>query len=260
MTLATRLIPVLLLNEGKVVQTKRFAISNIIHSDCVIAAKTLGVDDADEVIILDITRKVTPASRAAFFTQFKAMADTFNVPLTGGGDIRSINTVNYFLRMGADKVCINTAAYSEPRLISKIVKRYGSQVLTVSIDVDITYDEAGFTAIHNTDNHYSIGTEDALKFAQECVEQGAGELLLNSIQHDGMGEGYALDIFQTIADAVSVPVIFLGGVRTWEHLVEGVEHGASGVAAANIFHYKENAVREAKKYMQERGVNVRPVR
>jgi len=257
--LATRLIPVLLIDSGYVVQTRQFQITNRIHSDCVIAAKTLGVEDADEVIILDITRKITPASRAAFFMQFKAMADTFNIPLTGGGDIRFINTVNYFLRMGADKVCINTAAYSEPKLISQIVKRYGSQVLTVSIDIDITYDEAGFTAIPNTDNHYSIGTEDALKFAHECVEQGAGELLLNSITHDGMGEGYALETFQTIAESVSVPVIYLGGVRKWEHLVEGVEHGASGVAAANIFHYKENAVREAKKYMKERGINVRPI-
>ncbi len=252
MVLATRLIPVLLVNEGKVVQTRQFSISNIVHTDCVIAAKTLGVEDADEVIVLDITRGVdTGDIQKTFSSQFKAMADTFNIPLTAGGHVNSIGAVDHLMNLGADKICINTSAHYRLEFIQQIADRYGSQILTVSIDVK------GMGVMADMGMWWT--KKNAFDFARQCVDMGAGELLLNSITHDGMGEGYALETFQTIAESVPVPVIYLGGVRKWEHLVEGVEHGASAVAAANIFHYKENAVREAKKYMKEKGINVRPV-
>lgn len=258
MSLAVRLIPVLLVNEGKIVQTRQFSITNIVQTDCVIAAKTLGVEDADEVIVLDITRDAAIADRRAFCKQFKAMADTFNVPLTAGGYVDSLPMVDAMLRNGADKICINTAAAYQRKFVKQIAKKYGNQVLTVSIDIDAEWRKGELTVLVDR-GRYLAPNRNALQAAQYYVYQGAGEILLNSIQHDGMGEGYALETFQTIAESVSVPVIYLGGVRKWEHLVEGVEHGASAVAAANIFHYKENAVREAKKYMKERGINVRPI-
>jgi len=258
MGLATRLIPVLLIDSGYVVQTVQFSVRNRIHSNCVIAAKTLGVEDADEVIVLDITRVDTARSAEDFLYQFRKMADTFNIPLTAGGHIHSMSAVDFIMKSGADKICINTAPHDQPMFIRQIADKYGSQVLTISIDVDIRQHGYGF-AMAADRGRWRIQGTDALTFAKWCVKEGAGEILLNSITHDGMGEGYALDIFESIAESVPVPVIFLGGVRKWEHLVEGVEHGASGVAAANIFHYKENAVREAKKYMKERGINVRPI-
>lgn len=247
--LPVRVIPVLLLDRGYVVQTRQFQILNRIHSDPVIAAQAFNAWDADEVVVLDITRDGCESARELFYTQFRRIADEFDVPLSVGGWVRTMQDVERLLKLGADKIVVNSAFKHDPEFVRELSVHYGRQILIASIDADLAarvFDRSGHTGF-------------TLQRAADMAEAlGAGELLLQSIAHDGTGAGYALDLFKPIIDSAAMPTVLLGGVGEWEHLVAGAQAGASGVAFANKAHYIEHSVLQAKDYLTGRGVYVRP--
>ena len=250
--LASRLIPVLLLDKGEVVQTRRFKIVSRLHTDPIVAARAFDAWSADEVIVLDITRRPPLPSVAdlGFDEQLQRIADEFTVPLTAGGRIGSPQEVTRLMRMGADKVVVNTAT-QDSRAIKEMVDHHGSQAVVASIDFSVKTLKVWHTPYMVESN------KDVFEHIWDCLGMGVGEILLNTIENDGGVDGYPLDVFQKLADAVDVPVVFMGGVKTWQHLVDGINHGASGVAFANQSHYVEGSVWKAKKYMEEQGVHVR---
>ena len=178
------------------------------------------------------------------------------IPLTVGGKIRTLDDIRIRLKNGADKVSINTQALEDPSFIEKAAEAFGSQCIVVCVDVK----KDAMTGKHEVYKHF--GKEktglDPVEWCKEAERRGAGEILLQSIDRDGIGEGYDNDIIRRVADAVSIPVIALGGVGKFEHFVEGLKKGgASAVAAANIFFFHEQSVIKAKKHMAACGIDVR---
>jgi cyclase len=177
------------------------------------------------------------------------------MPLTFGGGIRILEDVLARIRAGADKVAVNTQALNDPSFVDSCAKEFGSQCIVVSIDAP--RGPNGSWEVYTQGGKVPTGRHPA-GWAAEVEGRGAGEILLNSIDRDGGGKGYDITLVRTVAGAVKIPVIACGGVGEWAHLAQGIiEGGASAVAAANIFHYTENSVYEAKKYLCEMGLNVR---
>ncbi len=176
------------------------------------------------------------------------------IPLTVGGGIRRLEDIRKLLKAGADKVSINTAAVRAPRFVERASKRFGSQCIVIAIDAK-RKDEGWEVYTHGGRVPTGI---DALLWAKQMEEMGAGEILLTSMDRDGTKDGYDIDLTRTISESVGIPVIASGGVGTLEHLYEGLVHGkASAVLAASIFHYREFTIAQVKSYLKERGVTVR---
>jgi len=178
------------------------------------------------------------------------------IPLTAGGGIRTLDDIQMLLKNGADKVSINTKALDDSDFIKKASQRFGSQCIVVSVDVKFNVD-SGKKEVYAHFGKEST-SRDPIEWCFEVARRGAGEILLNSIDRDGTGEGYDLELLRKVSECVNIPVIALGGVGTFEHLMEGIKIGkASAVAAANIFHFTELSVINAKKYMKSVGIDVR---
>jgi cyclase len=218
------------------------------------AIKVYNQRDVDELILLDIV-----AHKSAMDPDYES-ADEFGsecfVPLTIGGGIRSVQQVGALLRHGADKVCVNTAAYGNPSLISEIERFYGAQCIVASVDARrvensqrwIGYSEGGTK---------STG-RDVVDWAKELEDRGAGEILITSIERDGTMQGYDLDLVSAVSAAVSIPVIASGGAGCYQHLIDAVKQaGASAVAAASMFHFTEQTPAEAKRAMWQAGIPCR---
>jgi cyclase len=172
-----------------------------------------------------------------------------------GGWIFETQEVNKILRLGADKIIINTQAFLDPQFINDCARIYGSQCVVVSIDVKIQ-DNGRYEVF--IDRGRRLTDMDPVTWAQKASKMGAGELFLNCIDHDGFRQGYNLDLLRKVVDSIDIPVITMGGVFTWQHLVDGVIiGGADAVAAANIFHYTEHSTKKAKTYMRSKGIDVR---
>jgi cyclase len=183
-------------------------------------------------------------------------ADQVFIPLTVGGGVRTLDDARRLLRVGADKVGINTSAVATPELIGEMSKEFGAQCVVVGIDVRRT--EKGYE-VHTHGGRTPTGI-DAVKWASECEQLGAGEIVLNSMDRDGTKDGFDLELTRLVVDACNIPVVASGGVGTVEHLVEGaVVAGADAVLAASIFHFGEVSVAEAKAYMAQAGISVRPI-
>lgn len=218
---------------------------------------------ADELVYIDITRegdyslgrddmKLKGANDVVGILQ--QISKSAFMPLTFGGRIRSIKDVDTFIRNGADKVLINSQAYHQPGLVTEVAEKYGSQAMVVGIDVRQE------DAIHTmyVDKGRTRVEDNPLTYARLAEDRGAGEIMLNSIDRDGGGEGFDTEIISAVSDAVSIPVIACGGVGTFEHFGPGISQGnASAVAAGNIFHFTENAYKRAKRQLHRRGFNVR---
>ena len=257
-----RLIPTVLIKNGLLVQSKAFKRHQILGNPSSILWRLTNWY-SDEVIYLDISRDdVYDLNRDDLNFKnihniheiIKEVSKKCFMPLTIGGKIRKLDHIYQRLNSGADKVSINTQAFRESTFIEKAAKEFGSQCIVVSMDAKVN--NSGGWSIY-IDGGKTPTDETPQKWAVKAQNLGAGEILLNSIDRDGIGKGYDIELISSVAETVSIPVIALGGVSKWEHLAEGIKAKASAVSAANIFHYTENSVYHAKKYLFDSGFNVR---
>ncbi|MCV2893333.1 imidazole glycerol phosphate synthase subunit HisF [Lentibacter sp. XHP0401] len=250
--LKTRIIPCLDVADGRVVKGVNF-VDLVDAGDPVDAAKAYDAAGADELCFLDI--HATHENRGTMFDMVTRTAEQCYIPLTVGGGVRTVQDVRDLLLAGADKVSFNSAAVANPDVVGEASAHFGSQCIVVAIDAKTV--SPGKWEIFTHGGRKPTGI-DAVEFAKLVTKNGAGEILLTSMDRDGTKAGYNLPLTRAIADAVSVPVIASGGVGTLEHLVEGVTEGhASAVLAASIFHFGTYSIREAKDYMQAAGIPMR---
>jgi imidazole glycerol-phosphate synthase subunit HisF len=277
--LAKRIIPCLDVKDGRVVKGVRF-VDLRDAGDPVEAAVAYDAQGADELVFLDIT--ASHEARDIMLDVVRRTAEGIYMPLTVGGGIRSVDDVRRLLRAGADKVSLNTAALSRPDVIREAAERFGSQCIVVAIDAkrvtptNVARPEplrtssrppsvqAGLadpaTTTWHVFTHGGRNTtgRDAVAWAQEAVALGAGEILLTSMDRDGTKDGYDLELTRAVSDAVTVPVIASGGAGTLEHFHEAVTDGRADAAlAASLFHFGIHTIAETKRYLAERGVEVR---
>ncbi len=256
MALAKRIIPCLDVENGRVVKGVQF-LDIRDAGDPVEVAKRYDEQGADEITFLDIT--ASHEDRDTMVHTVEKMASQVFIPLTVGGGIRTCEDIRKMLNAGADKVSINTAAVFNPEFVREAAQRFGSQCIVVAIDAKKVSQpgEPDRWEIFTHGGRKPTGLE-AVAWAQKMVELGAGEILLTSMDQDGVKSGYDLGVTRAISEAVSVPVIASGGVGNLDHLVEGITKGkADAVLAASIFHFNEYTIPQAKQYMRERGVEVR---
>ena len=253
--LCKRLIPCLDVKDGRVVKGVRF-VDLRDAGDPVEAALAYDAQGADELVFLDIT--ASHEDRAIMLDVVRRTAEGIYMPLTVGGGVRSLEDIRALLRAGADKVSLNTAAIARPALVAEAARAFGSQCIVVAIDAKREPSENGLRWGVYTHGGRRPSGLDALRWAREVEDLGAGEILLTSMDKDGTGEGYDLELTRAVSQAVSVPVIASGGAGTLEHLREGVTEGMADAAlVASIFHFGRHTIAEAKAYLRERGVAVR---
>lgn len=250
--LRKRLIPSLLVRDGRIVQSIQFRHTNVI-GNAITAVDFFNGWAVDEILILDVSREHT--GHEEFVEIIDELSERCFVPLLAGGWITELRDIENLLEHGADKVVINTQAYRRPAFISEAARTFGSQCITVSIDVRRI--DGGRLRVFVDRGREDTGLSPA-DWARAVESQGAGEILLTSIDHDGMRAGYDLPLLTMVTEAVSIPVIAFGGVGHWQHLVDGInEGGAEAVSAGNIFHFTEHSTKKAKEFMRDAGVPVR---
>ena len=249
--LAKRIIPCLDVTHGRVVKGVNF-VELKDAGDPVEIARRYNDAGADELTFLDIT--ATSDDRDLILHIIEAVASEVFIPLTVGGGVREVGDIQRLLNAGADKVSINTSAVVNPQLVKDAADRYGSQCIVVAIDAK------------RVDDHWEVFTHggrkatglNAVEWAKKMTELGAGELLLTSMDRDGTKSGFDLPLTRAISEAVSIPIIASGCVGNLQHMVDGVNEGhADAVLAASIFHFGEFSVDQAKRYMQQHGIEVR---
>jgi len=277
--LAKRIIPCLDVKDGRVVKGVSFV--NLRDAgDPVENAIFYDEQGADELIFLDIT--ASHEKRKIILDVVERTAEDVFMPLTVGGGIKTLDDIRALLNAGCDKVSINTTAVKDPYFISRAAEKFGSQCIVVAIDAKRVPDnmseatgEDWFSDPSLDDVHLQLASKeltwaisthggrkmkliDAVKWAKKMEELGAGEFMLTSMDKDGTKDGYDIELTRTISETVSIPVIASGGAGTLEHLYQGLVLGkADAVLAASIFHFREHTVREAKEYLQTKGVPVR---
>jgi cyclase len=250
--LAKRIIPCLDVNAGRVVKGVNFVALRD-AGDPVEIARRYDEQGADELTFLDIT--ASSDDRDLILHIIEACAEQVFIPLTVGGGVRKVEDVRRLLNAGADKVSMNTAAVNNPQLVADASAKVGSQCIVVAIDAKQTSSGRWQVFTHGGRNNTGM---DAVEWARKVADLGAGEILLTSMDRDGTKSGFDLALTRAVADAVSIPVIASGGVGNLQHLADGVTEGrADAVLAASIFHYGEYTVRQAKEFMQQRGIEMR---
>jgi cyclase len=254
--LAKRIIPCLDVKDGRVVKGVNF-LELRDAGDPVEAGLRYSEEGADELVFLDIT--ASSDRREIVRDMVSHVADSINIPFTVGGGLRTLDDVRDILRSGADKVSMNTSALENPRLITDAATRFGSQCIVVAIDAKrdpsipsaprwFAYSHGGRTRTQR----------DAIEWAQQVAELGAGEILLTSMDADGTKDGYDIALTRRVASTLEIPVIASGGAGTLDHLVDALIQGqASAVLAASIFHFGEFTIAEAKAHLRRKGVVVR---
>ncbi len=250
MTVATRVIPCLDVAAGRVVKGVNF-LELRDAGDPVELAKRYYDQGADEVTFLDVT--ATVEERATMYETVTATAEQVFIPLTVGGGVRTGDDVARLLASGADKVGVNSAAIARPDLVGEIADRFGAQVLVLSLDVKRR--DGGFVV--TTHGGRTETDLDAIAWASEAVERGAGELLVNSIDADGTKQGFDLELVAAIRAVSRVPVIASGGAGALEHFAPAVAAGADAVLAASVFHNGELTVGQVKEALTAEGVDIR---
>ena len=249
--LKNRIIPCLDVKNGRVVKGINF-VDLQDAGDPVEQAKIYSDGGADEICFLDIT--ASNENRDTIYHVVKETSKKCFVPLTVGGGVRNIEDINKLLNCGADKVSINTAAVKDSNVVLESSKKFGSQCIVVAIDAKKNGDKWDVYT-HGGRNNSGL---DALAFAKKMEDNGAGELLVTSMDRDGTQIGYDIDLMKKISSMVNIPLIASGGVGNLDHLAEGIKEGnASAVLAASIFHYGKHSVIEAKEYLNSKGVPVR---
>ena len=254
--LKARVIPCLDVKDGRVVKGVNF-VDLVDAGDPVEAARAYDAAGADELCFLDIT--ASHENRGIILDVVSRTAEQCFMPLTVGGGVRELEDIRELLKAGADKVSINTAAVRDREFVRKSAEKYGSQCIVIAIDAKkVSKPEEGARWEIFTHGGRRATGIDAVAYACEVAELGAGEILLTSMDRDGTRRGFDIPLTRAIADAVTIPTIASGGVGTLDHLVEGIRDGhATAVLAASIFHFGEHSIREAKEYMAARGLPMR---
>ena len=251
MTLAKRVIPCLDVDHGRVVKGINFVELRDAGDPAELAAR-YDADRADELVFLDIT--ASSDSRDIFIDAVRSTADVLFIPLTVGGGIRGLDDIDRLLRAGADKVSLNTAVLAVPGLIGDAAARFGEQCVVVAVDARRSGD--GWEVMSHGGRRMT--GRDAVQWAVESAERGAGEILLTSMDRDGTGAGYDLELTSAVAAAVPIPVIASGGAGKPEHLRAVLTEGAADAAlAASIFHFDAHPIPATKRYLADAGVEVR---
>jgi len=249
--LKNRIIPCLDVKNGRVVKGINF-VDLKDAGDPVEQAKIYSDGGADEICFLDIT--ASNENRDTIYDVVERTSKKCFVPLTVGGGVRSVEDISKLLNCGADKVSINTAAVNDKQVIVNSSKKFGSQCIVVAIDAKKNGDRWEIYT-HGGRNKTGI---NAVKFAKEMEESGAGELLITSMDKDGTQVGYDIELMSQISSSVNIPIIASGGVGNLDHLVDGIKLGnASAVLAASIFHYGKYSIKQAKDYLDSKGIPVR---
>lgn len=254
--LAKRIIPCLDVDRGRVVKGLKF-LSLVDAGDPVEQAKRYDEEGADELVFLDIT--ASSDKRKIVSDLVRRVADEVFIPFTVGGGLRSIEDIRSVLRAGADKISINTAALEYPTLIREGARIFGSQCIVVAIDAR----RREANGLNNTWEVFTHGGRkrsgcDAIEWAREAEQLGAGEILLTSMDRDGTRDGYDVELIRAVAESVRIPVIASGGAGKLEHFHAALTDGfASAVLAASLFHFGQCKISEVKSYLRERGVVVR---
>lgn len=260
--LKKRIIPVVLLRNGSIVQSRMFKRYQLLGVPSAVV-KRLSSWACDELIYLDIS----PGGNYSFgrndlnYPELESINEIINLvsrdclmPLTFGGGIRTLEDIRFRLSLGVDKVTLNTAAIENPELISEVSRNFGAQCLVISIDVKSEPGKGYFVVKSGKE----ILSMSPIEWAKKVEDLGAGEILLNSVDRDGTGSGFDINLINDVTRAVKIPVIALGGAGEWSHFEEVLmETDVSAVAAANIFQHSENSVYNLKKYLYDGGHNVR---
>ena len=252
--LAKRISPCLDVDRGRVV--KGISFLNLIDAgDPIEQGARYDGEGADELVFLDITAS---SDRREIVTEMvRRVADRVFIPFTVGGGIRAVEDIRAILMAGADKISVNTAAVQNPNLIREGAEKFGAQCIVVAIDAKRRQADPLSWEVYLHGGRTPTGI-DAIEWAQEAANLGAGEILLTSMDRDGRKDGYDLELTRAVADAVNIPVIASGGAGTLEHLHEALDQGhASAVLAASIFHFGQFTIGDAKQYLRERGILMR---
>jgi imidazole glycerol-phosphate synthase subunit HisF len=250
--LLRRVIPCLDVDKGRVVKGVEFVDIRDAGDPVELAARYQD-EGADEIVFLDITASHEKRDTVAALA--RSCADEIFIPFTIGGGVRSVADAQAVLDAGSDKVSVNSAAVIRPELLGDLAEVFGAQCVVLAIDARREAD--GSYGVYVNGGRAATG-RDAIEWAREGVDRGAGEILLTSMDRDGTEDGYELELTRAAADAVDVPVIASGGAGTLEHLVDAVNQGgADAVLCASIFHYRQHSVREAKEHMRAAGIPVR---
>jgi cyclase len=249
--LARRIIPCLDVAGGRVVKGVHFE-SLRDAGDPVEQATRYDAEGADELVFLDIS--ASPDQRRTTLDMVTRVAESIFIPFTVGGGIRSVVDAGAALRAGADKISVNTAAVRDPSLVSRLAESFGTQCVVAAVDVRRM--DGGFKVFVNGGREET--PLEAVEWIGRLESLGAGEILLTSMDRDGTGSGYDLDLLRAASGRVSLPIIASGGAGNLAHLAEAFEAGAHGVLAATIFHFQGSSLPEARAFLRERGYTVRP--
>ncbi len=253
MSLAKRVIPCLDVDAGRVVKGTRF-VDLVDAGDPVELAARYDLEGADELVFLDIT--ATVEARQSTHEVIRRTAEQVFIPLTVGGGVRTEDDVRVLLRSGADKVAVNSAAVREPDMLERSANRFGTQCMVLAIDAR-RRDGNGWEVV--VDAGRTAAGRDAVEWAAEATtKRGAGEVLLTSMDRDGTGSGYDLELLRAVTSATNVPVIASGGAGAPRHFADALRAGADAVLAASRFHFDRLSIREVKGYLSDEGFSVRP--
>ena len=249
-----RLIPTLSLKDGRIIKTVKFDdFYDVGHP--VTMGKVYDSQDVDELIFTDIT--ASQEDRDPDWANIEAFAEECAMPLTVGGGIRTLDHIGKLLRIGADKVTLNSYAVTNPSFITEAANMFGSQCIVVSIDARRS-GTGSYEVLSN--GGFDPAGKDPVEWAKECATRGAGEILITSIDRDGTMEGYDIDLTRAVSEAVTIPVIANGGAGMLSDLLDVIEKGqASAVACSSIFNFTDNKPIKVKAFMQDQNVNVRPI-
>lgn len=250
--LTRRLIPCLDTRDGRVVKGRRFVDLRDAGLPAELARR-YDADGADELILLDVT--ATPEGRANALATVRAVREALTIPLTVGGGVRTIADAEALLTAGADKVAVNTAALADPALINQLAERFGRQCVVLAIDT-AARPEGGWRVFVRSGSETT--SREPVEWAVEGEARGAGEILLTSIDRDGTGDGFDLALLGAVSRRIRLPVIASGGASSADHCLLALEAGADAVLAASMFHDNAVSLREVKRYLASRGVEIRP--
>ena len=238
-----RIIPVLLYLDGSIARSQQF-VRHFKLGDSTQQLQRYKDWDVDEIVYLDISRMSNSAT--SLLNQLPAISRNCFAPLAAGGNIHTLEDIEHYLQAGADRVVLGSEAVRRPDFVDEAAHRFGSQAILVS--VDYRGQKASTCSVYSG-NGSQVGPKNIIAWISEMHSRGAGEILLHSIDRDGMGGGYDLELISAISQQASAPIIACGGASSYQHLVEAISHGASAVAASNIFSFKELAYQYAKEAM-----------